>query len=166
VRILREQHADAILEVGDDFGDLSILIEPTALLQVAETLKTHPELDYCFLMDIAGVDRFKDKPRFEVVYNFYSMSKAKRVRIKVRVPEDDAYVDSLCGLWKGADWFEREAWDMMGVVFRGHPRLERILTHQEFVGHALRKDYDSGKRQPLSRSYDLFTEPAGPQDED
>ena len=78
VRILRERHAGAILEIRDDFGDLSILIEPAALLQVAETLKSHPELDYCYLMDIAGVDRYREKPRFEVVYNFYSMSKAKR----------------------------------------------------------------------------------------
>jgi NADH-quinone oxidoreductase subunit C len=160
VRVLREQLADAVLEVRDDFGDLSILIRPEQLLQVAEILQTHPELDYGFLMDIAAVDRFTETPRFEVVYNFYSVSKAKRVRIKARLPESEPSIDSLTGLWKGANWFEREAYDMMGITFRGHPRLERILTHPEFIGHPLRKDYDAGRRHPLSRNYDLFDTPA------
>jgi len=157
VRILREQFKDAVREVRDDHGDLSIEIDPAAILPVARLLKTHPELAYDYAMDLASVDYGKQqKPRFGLVYNFYSTATRRRVRIKVRLPEDRPEVDSLTPLWKGVVWFEREAYDMMGIGFRGHPGLTRILTHAEFIGHPLRKDYDSGRRHPLSRSYDLF----------
>jgi NADH-quinone oxidoreductase subunit C len=156
VRVVKETYPEAIKEIRDDYGDLKIVIEPEALLKVAELLKTHPDLQYDYLMDIATVDRYRESPRFEVVYNFYSLAKKKRVRIHVRLSEKNPEVDSLTPLWKGADWFEREGWDMMGIRFRGHPRLRRILTHPEFVGHPLRKDYNSAERHPLSRNYDLY----------
>jgi NADH-quinone oxidoreductase subunit C len=160
IRLLRERLPDAVLEVHDDFGDLTALVAPRHLVAVARLLRTEPSLDYDFLMDIAAVDRLRATPRFEVVYNFYSLSRRERIRIKTRVPESEPVLDTLTPLWKGADWFEREAYDMMGVRFRGHPNLVRILTHPEFIGHPLRKDYDAARRHPLSRSYDLFDAPA------
>jgi NADH-quinone oxidoreductase subunit C len=87
--------------------------------------------------------------RFEVVYHFFSLALGRRLRIKVPVEETDPEVDSLTALWGSADWFEREIWDMVGIRFRGHPNLKRLLMYPEFSGHPLRKDYPVSKRQPL-----------------
>jgi len=86
---------------------------------------------------------------FEVVYHFYSYTKNHRIRVKVPVEEQDPKVPSITGLFSGANWFERECWDMYGIVFVNHPDLRRILLYPEFVGHPLRKDYPIDKRQPL-----------------
>jgi len=87
--------------------------------------------------------------RFLVVYHLFSLPLKHRLRLEVPVEESDAEVDSLISLWAGADWLEREVWDMFGIRFRGHPNLKRILMYEEFVGHPLRKDYPVNKRQPL-----------------
>ncbi len=87
--------------------------------------------------------------RFVVVYHFYSLQHKHRLRLMVPVAEADAELDSLTSLWAGANWLEREVWDMFGIRFRGHPDLKRILMYEEFEGHPLRKDYPVNKRQPL-----------------
>ena len=87
--------------------------------------------------------------RFVVVYHFYSLEHKHRLRLVVPVEEADAELDSLTSLWAGADWLEREVWDMFGIRFHGHPDLKRILMYEEFAGHPLRKDYPVNKRQPL-----------------
>jgi NADH-quinone oxidoreductase subunit C len=87
--------------------------------------------------------------RFVVVYHFFSLALKHRLRLEVPVPEADAEVDSLSSLWAGADWLEREVWDMFGIRFRGHQNLKRILMYDGFAGHPLRKDYPVNKRQPL-----------------
>ena len=87
--------------------------------------------------------------RFAVVYHFYSTAHKHRLRLVVPVEEADARVDSLTGLWHGANWLEREVWDMFGIEFRGHPDLKRILMYEGFEGHPLRKDYPVNRRQPL-----------------
>ena len=90
--------------------------------------------------------------RFVVVYHFFSLALKHRLRLEVplgEVGEAEPEVDSLTSLWAGADWYEREVWDMFGIRFRGHPNLKRILMYEEFVGHPLRKDYPVNKRQPL-----------------
>ena len=87
--------------------------------------------------------------RFVVVYHFFSLPLKHRLRIEVPVEEADLEVDSVSSLWAGADWLEREVWDMFGIRFRGHQNLKRILMYEEFVGHPLRKDYPVNKRQPL-----------------
>jgi NADH-quinone oxidoreductase subunit C len=105
-------------------------------------------------MDLTAVDYQKypgreDGPRFEVVYHLYSIARNHRVRLKVRVDEDDAVVPTAVPLWPIANWFEREVWDMFGIRFAGHPDLRRLLLYEEFVGHPLRKDYPINRRQPL-----------------
>jgi NADH-quinone oxidoreductase subunit C len=90
-----------------------------------------------------------DGARFAVVYHFYSTAYKHRLRLVVPVNESDAGVDSLTSLWPGANWLEREVWDMFGISFRGHPDLKRILMYEGFEGHPLRKDYPVKKRQPL-----------------
>jgi NADH-quinone oxidoreductase subunit C len=87
--------------------------------------------------------------RFAVVYHFFSLPIKHRLRVEVLLDEADPSVDSLTPLWAGANWLEREVWDMFGIRFRGHPNLKRILMYEEFVGHPLRKDYPVNKRQPL-----------------
>ena len=89
------------------------------------------------------------KARFAVAYHFYSIDHKHRLRLVVPVEETEAELDSLTPLWAGADWLEREVWDMYGIRFRGHPNLKRILMYKEFEGHPLRKDYPVNKRQPL-----------------
>ncbi len=158
VRVFKHEIGDAVVAVNEAHGDLAVTIRREALPAAARLCKEHPELDYCYLMDIAAVDYLGEVPRFEVVYNLYSLRHGRRLRLRVRVPEDDPYLDSVYALWPSADWFEREAWDLMGIRFRGHPRLVRILTHPEFIGHALRKDYHPAERHRLSRTYDLFAE--------
>jgi NADH-quinone oxidoreductase subunit C len=90
-----------------------------------------------------------ENARFAVVYHFFSVAHKHRLRLVVPVEEADAEVDSLSSLWPGANWLEREVWDMFGIAFRGHPCLKRILMYDGFEGHPLRKDYPVKKRQPL-----------------
>ena len=87
--------------------------------------------------------------RFAVVYHFFSLPLRHRLRVEVLLQGDDPEIDSVTSLWAGADWLEREVWDMFGIRFRGHPNLKRILMYDEFVGHPLRKDYPVDRRQPL-----------------
>ena len=115
---------------------------------VTETWQRLPALDRTLSRAQAGLAS-DDAFRFEVVYHFYSSVHHHRVRVKVPLAASDPTVDSLTTLWRSADWFEREAWDMYGVQFRGHPNLKRILLYEEFQGHPLRKDYPVRKRQPL-----------------
>ena len=90
-----------------------------------------------------------EESRFAVVYHFFSVKHKHRLRLVVPLHETDAELDSLTSLWSGADWLEREVWDMFGIRFQGHPNLKRILMYDEFQGHPLRKDYPVNKRQPL-----------------
>ena len=102
--------------------------------------------------DIPDQDPWPGPPgpaRFVVVYHLFSLSHKHRLRLEVPMEEADAEVDSVTSLWAGADWLEREVWDMFGIRFRGHQNLTRILMYDEFVGHPLRKDYPVNKRQPL-----------------
>ena len=90
-----------------------------------------------------------DEYRFDVVYHVYSTTHNHRLRLRVPLASADPTIASLTGLWRSANWFEREVWDMFGIVFTGHPNLKRILMYEEFVGHPLRKDYPVRRRQPL-----------------
>ena len=102
------------------------------------------------MMDITAVDYLERKPvRFEVVYHLYSLQFNHRIRVKVPVAEEDCKVDSVVTLYKTANWYEREIWDLYGVKFNGHPNMTRILLYEGFKGHPLRKDYPINKRQPL-----------------
>lgn len=148
---IKEKFGAAVLDTHSFRGDDTALIAREKIVEAAKFLKEDPELDFNVLIDLTAVDCLKlDRPhRFEVVYHFYSIAKKHRARLKVPLTEEDPSVDTLTGLWPGANWFEREVWDMFGVKFNGHPNLQRILMYDEFEGHALRKDYPVRKRQPL-----------------
>lgn len=150
IQYLRERFSDRILLSHAFRGDETILIPREGLREIISFLKEDPKLDFDFLTDITAVDHLgKKEPRFEVVYHLYSLRAGHRLRVKVPVPEADPVVDSLVPLWKGANWLEREVWDMFGIRFNGHPDLRRILLYKEFQGHPLRKDYPVNQRQPL-----------------
>lgn len=132
-----------------DRGDLIVETSADEVLSVLKSCKESPQLDYALLVDITAVDWVDARPeRFEVVYQLLSLSRKQRLTVKVPVPEDKPEVASATQLWKGANFLEREVWDMFGISFKGHPDLRRILLYEEFVGHPLRKDYPVQGKQP------------------
>lgn len=143
---LRGRFPDDVLETHDFRGDETAVVRKEALLKTAAFLRD--ELGFDFLMDLTAADYLPREPRFELVCHFYSTKHNYRLRLKCPVDAADPEVDSLTALWAGADWFEREAFDMFGIRFRGHPDLRRILMYDGFTGHPLRKDYPLKKRQP------------------
>jgi NADH-quinone oxidoreductase subunit C len=138
-----------VVETHSFRGDDTAVVKKEDILKICQFLRDDEELLYNFMMDLTAVDYFGKEPRFEVVYHLYSMKFNRRVRIKARVSESDCSIDSIVPLWISADWFEREAYDLYGVIFKGHPDLRRILLYEGFKGHPLRKDYPIKKRQPL-----------------
>ena len=151
---LRERFGSGVVETHGDRGDHTAVVTREALPRVLAYCRDEPALAFAMLTDLTAVDYSKypgreDGPRFEVVYHLYSIGHNHRVRLKVRVDEDDATVPTAVDLWPIANWFEREVWDMFGVRFSGHPDLRRLLLYEEFVGHPLRKDYPINRRQPL-----------------
>jgi NADH-quinone oxidoreductase subunit C/D len=115
---------------------------------------------YDFLMDVCGVDYPNREKRFEVVYHLFSSKDASRLRVKTQVGEGES-VETATKIWKGADWFEREAYDMFGIRFNGHPNLRKILTHHQFVGHPLRKDYEADHQQHCTESIPIHFDNEG-----
>jgi NADH/F420H2 dehydrogenase subunit C len=150
----------AVQKVQDEHGDLTVWVERGRVHDLLAHCKADPELAFNFCMDVTAVDYLPlgGVPRFAVVYHLYSLSTGKRVRIKTGVPEDDLVVDTATDVWKSTDWFEREVYDMFGIRFEGHPVMKRILTHQDFQGHPLRKDYPADLRWKLQRPDDLVDE--------
>jgi NADH-quinone oxidoreductase subunit C len=139
----------AVRETHARLGDATAMVDPTALVTVLRFLHDTPALAFDMLIDLTAVDYIAETPRFELVYHLFSLQHNHRVRIKARVAEESAEVDSVVSIWPAANWMEREVWDMYGVRFRGHPDPRRILLYEEFEGHPLRKDYPKEKRQPL-----------------
>jgi NADH-quinone oxidoreductase subunit C/D len=126
------------------------IVRREVLADLARELRDNRETRFDLLMDLAGVD-YPDRPeRFEAVYHLYSVPRNARLRLKVPVPESDPVLPSLNPVWKAANWAEREVYDMFGLRFTGHPNLSRILCHEAFEGHPLRKDYDPARRWILT----------------
>ncbi len=146
---LQAQFGERILETHDYRGDDTAVVPASAWIEVARFLKS--ELAMNQFIDLTAVDypeREPELPRFEVVLHVRSLSLKHRVRLKTRVADGEA-LPTLTGVWAGADWGEREIWDMFGIKFEGHPDLRRVLLYEEFVGFPLRKDYPIERTQPL-----------------
>ncbi len=142
------QHPSVRQENGQDMPTL--VVDKNAITDVLALLKNHADLRFTMPLDCWGADYPRRKEgRFDVLYQLYSLKNNERVRLKVRV-DDGESVPSGVGVLKGLDWFEREVYDMFGVRFDGHPNLRRILCHEAFQGHALRKDYDPAQRWLLT----------------
>ncbi|MEW6411502.1 MAG: NADH-quinone oxidoreductase subunit C [Candidatus Zixiibacteriota bacterium] len=150
--LLNSRFTEAIIREDNFRGQQSFYIKPEFLVEICQALLDDSQLKINYLSDITSLDwlnhpQEKDG-RFEVVYNLYSLANHYRFFIKVRLPGENPRVASLTDLWSAADWMEREVYDLMGVVFEGHPNLTKILTPDELDGHPLRKDYPLTYEQP------------------
>jgi NADH-quinone oxidoreductase subunit C len=149
---LKAKFGDAVVETHSDFGDDTAVVRPDAWKSVCRFLRDDPSMAFDMAVDLCGVDYPDREPRFEVVLHLYSVPKRHRLRLKARVGDaeaEGAEIDTVADIWVGMNWFERETYDLMGISFKGHPDLRRILMYPEFVGHPLRKDYPAHKAQPL-----------------
>lgn len=140
IKNLKEKISTSIIETFTFKNEVAHVIKKDSLLQICKFLKDDPDMQFNFLVDVVGVDYFPQKPRFEVVYHFYSIPKKHRIRLKIKVEENEK-VPSVASIWKSADWAEREVYDMFGIVFENHPNLKRIYMPEDWEGFPLRKDY-------------------------
>jgi NADH-quinone oxidoreductase subunit C len=136
--VIHQQLPEAIVDAKSAFGELTLGIAPAQIVDVCRVLKTSAGFER--LSAVTAIDWWPREPRFEVVYFLHSMAKNTRLRINVRLGEDEE-IDSVCSVWRGANWYEREVFDLFGIRFRNHPNLERIMMPVDWEGHPLRKDY-------------------------
>ncbi len=155
VERLQQEFGADILATSNRLGDEVVTVAPDKLATVAAHLRDREGCEQ--LSDVVGMDFPDAEQRFEVNYLFRSWKNKARIRVKVRVDEDES-VPTLSDLYHSANWHEREVYDLFGVPFSGHPDLRRILTHHEFEGHALRKDYDIERGQECSEPEKLFSD--------
>ena len=141
IQRLQEWDAQAVAEVIEFRGETTVVVPREHLRRAAEFLVNDRALQFTFLSDITAVDKFPIEPRFELNYHLLSLEYRKRIRLKVRIPGDDPQVQSVTPIWPAANWHEREAFDLMGIRFEGHPDLTRILMPDDWEGYPLRKDY-------------------------
>lgn len=129
----------AVLGGKLDRGELTLEIAPERIVEVCRLLRNAEQCER--LSGVTAVDRHPAEPRFELVYHLHSLARNLRVRLKCRLGEEQPEIDSVTAVWRSANWYEREVYDLFGVRFRGHPDLRRILMPDNWVGHPLRKDY-------------------------
>ncbi len=149
VQKVQEQYPDAILDVSDARGELTITVRKEGIHELMVFLKNDSELSYNFLADVTAVDYSlmedvlmkHDYARFTVVYHLLSTEKKARLRVKVPLHEKALSIPSMTSIWKVANWLERETYDMFGITFEDHPDLRRILMPDDYEGYPLRKDY-------------------------
>ena len=164
VRRLREAFPKEILAFRGYRGDATVLMGPSAVVDAIRFLRDDAALTFDLLRDLFSVDNLKTEARilefaaaglsnvrFEVVYHLYSLRHRQELRIRVGLPEADPKIPTLSNVYLAANWFEREAWEMYGIDFVGHPNLRRLITHESFEGHPLRKDY------PINRRHNFVT---------
>ena len=136
---LTEGLARFALSSSERLGELTVEIAPERLLETCHFLKQ--DLQFERLSSVTAVDRYPSEPRFEVVYHLQSIARKERVRLKCRLIGENPEIDSATAVWRSANWYEREVFDMFGIHFRNHPDPRRILMPEDWEGHPLRKDY-------------------------
>ncbi|HAY34845.1 MAG TPA: NADH-quinone oxidoreductase subunit C [Ignavibacteria bacterium] len=141
IELIRLKLGNFQIEYTDVNGTPAIYIEPKDVIEVCNILKNDESLKYNSLVDGVSVDRFEKKSRFEMIYNLVSIDYNKRLFIKIRLDSKKPEMETLSGIWASANWYEREAYDMMGINFRNHPDLRRMYMPDEFEYHPLRKDF-------------------------
>ncbi len=146
---LRNENTSWVVDVSHAFGETTVIVPSGSIVEACEFLRSAHGFD--MLADLCGVDRGpEEEPRFEVNYHLFSTVHHRRLRLKVVLSGDDPIVETVTPVWRTADWHERETFDLLGIVFEGHPDLRRILLPSDFDGHALRKDYPLRGYEPYS----------------
>ncbi len=130
---------EAVLETRESFGERTVIADPARIADLCAYLKQ--EEKFIRLSAVTAVDLYPAEPRFEVIYHLHSLDKNERLRLKCRLSGAEPEIDSVYRVWRAADWYEREVFDMFGIKFRNHPNLVRILMPVDWEGYPLRKDY-------------------------
>jgi len=162
---LKAQFGDDVLETSSFRGDDVAIVKPEVWHAAATFLRDDPRCACDYFVDFSAVDypdQDEEKGRFEIYLIVYSIAKKHRIRLKTRVKDESPELDTISTVYLGADWGEREVFDMFGVRFKGHADLRRILMYEEFVGFPLRKDYPADKAQPLVEYRDNTHNKLGP----
>jgi NADH-quinone oxidoreductase subunit C len=140
VKRLKEKFPNSILEVTTFRGEVTVTVSKGEVFEICKFLHSDPDLQYHLLTDLCGLDFFPETPRFGVVYLLYSVKKNLRLRVKTKVGDRES-ISSVESIWKIANWYEREAYDLFGITFENHPDLRRIMLWDGYEGHPLRKDF-------------------------
>ncbi len=140
VKKLKEKFPQSVLDVTSFRDEITITVSKKEILEICRFLHSDPDLQYHLLTDLCGLDFYPETPRFGVVYHLCSLKSNERLRLKARVGEAEP-IQSVESVWKVANWYEREVYDLFGVHFENHPDLRRILLWDGYDGHPLRKDY-------------------------
>lgn len=136
---LNERFPDGIESGSDSLGQTALFVNPVRLVEICRFLKSG--LGFERLSGVTAVDWWPQEPRFEVVYHLHSIQNNARLRLKAKVGGENPEIDSVTAVWRSANWYEREVFDLFGIAFRNHPNLERIMMPADWEGHPLRKDY-------------------------
>jgi len=137
---LKAKFPEAVQAVSFYAGEVSVLLDKESLLAVCRFLKDDPAVGMDYLSNLCGADYPDREKRFEVVHHLFSISRGHRINLKIRIADQEP-APSVCSIWRTANWHEREAFDLLGIPFEGHPDLRRILLTDEWQGHPLRKEY-------------------------
>ena len=140
---IKAKFTDSILESLEFKKELTVVLKKESLIEICKFLKEELDLKFNHLSDVSGVDYLGRTPRFDISYHLYSIPQNHRVRLKIKVNENET-IPSVTSVWSTANWYEREIFDMFGLNFENHPDLRRILMAEDWVGHPLRKDYPLG----------------------
>jgi len=159
---LRSWNLKAVAEVIEFRGETTIVVPRELLRATAERCREDAKLQYNFLTDATCVDRFPAEPRFELNYHLVSIPRREKVRLRVWLGGSDPVVDSLVPVWPGANWLEREIFDLFGIRFSGHPDLRRILLPEDWEGYPLRRDYPVEGYRDVPNTGELFRKSSTP----
>ena len=140
VKKLKEKFTNSVLEVTTFRNEVTVTVSKGEIFDICKFLHSDPDLQYRLLTDLCGLDFFPQAPRFGIVYLLYSLKSNQRLRVKTRVGEKES-IPSVESIWKVANWYEREVYDLFGIRFENHPDLRRILLWDGYDGYPLRKDY-------------------------
>ncbi|HYU99123.1 MAG TPA: NADH-quinone oxidoreductase subunit C [Pyrinomonadaceae bacterium] len=151
VTALQREHADWITQVMEAYHEVTVIVPALHIVDVCAALKAGADARFDFLADLCGADRgVEEEPRFEVNYHLFSTTKHHRLRLKVLLDEANVHVPTVTGVWRTANWHERETFDLFGIIFDGHPDLRRILLPDDWQGYSLRKDFPLRGYEPYS----------------
>jgi len=146
---LQTRFGDKIEAIHTQHGDATAVVKREAINEVLAWLRDDAATLFDLFLDLTAVDYIRKQPRFEVVIHLVSIPFRHRIRVKVRLEEDDPVMPTITPVYPASNWFERECWDLYGIRFDGHPDLRRMFLQESFIGHPLRKDYPIAARQPL-----------------